>query len=330
MARWLVTGGAGFIGSNLVHRLVADGETVRILDDFSTGKRANVKGLPVSRARVIEGDLRDPKTVNRAVRGCDYVLHQGAVPSVPRSLKDPTTTTDVNVGGTLNVLEAARKAGTVRRVVFASSSSVYGDSPTLPKVETMPLQPLSPYAASKAAGENYARAYSSSLGVEVTVLRYFNVFGPRQDPKGAYAAVVPRFFAAILKGERPVIFGDGQQTRDFTYIDNVIEANLAAATSPRGAGEVLNVACGSRVTIAGLASMIADALDCSTDPKLEPARSGEVRHSLADVSRLESILGVRPLVTLRQGIGKAAEWYGGPRPAGKGSAPKKKGSRRSR
>jgi UDP-glucose 4-epimerase len=166
--------------------------------------------------------------------------------------------------------------------------------------------------------------------VEVTVLRYFNVFGPRQDPKGAYAAVVPRFFAAILKGERPVIFGDGQQTRDFTYIDNVIEANLAAATNPRGAGEVLNVACGSRVTIAGLASMIADSLECSTDPKLEPARGGEVRHSLADVSRLESILGVRPLVTLRQGIGKAAEWYGGPRRTPKQSGAKKKGAGRSR
>jgi UDP-glucose 4-epimerase len=282
---------------------------VRVLDDFSTGRRANLKGLPGSLVRVVEGDLRDARTVARAVKGCEFVLHQGAVPSVPRSLADPRTTTEVNVGGTLNVLEAARRAGGVRRVVFASSSSVYGDSPTLPKVETMPLQPLSPYAASKASGEQYARAYTASMGVDVIILRYFNVFGPRQDPAGAYAAVVPRFFHAILRGERPVIFGDGQQTRDFTHVDNVVDANLAAARSTRGAGEAVNVACGSRVTVLGLAQMIAEALELPVHPRLDASRAGEVRHSLASIDRLESLLGVRPRVSLREGILDAARWY---------------------
>jgi UDP-glucose 4-epimerase len=229
MGRWLVTGGAGFIGSNLVHRLARDGHAVRVLDDFSTGGRSNLAGLP-------EGDLRDPRDVARAVKGAEIVLHQGAVPSVPRSIKDPATTTEVNVLGSVHLLEAARRAGTVKRVVLASSSSVYGDSPTLPKVESMPLLPLSPYAASKAAMEGYARAFSASHGLEVTILRYFNVFGPRQDPKGAYAAVIPRFFEALAAGERPVVYGDGNQTRDFTYVDNVVEANLRAATIPRAAG----------------------------------------------------------------------------------------------
>jgi len=310
MARWLVTGGAGFIGSNLVHRLAAEGEGVRVLDDFSSGRRENLRGLPDGAVEVVEGDLRDAAVVARAVRGCDFVLHQGAIPSVPRSVKDPVATTEVNVLGTLHVLEAARRAGRVRRVVVASSSSVYGDSPTLPKVESMPVQPLSPYAASKAAAEAYARAYNSSLGVEVTVLRYFNVFGPRQDPKGAYAAVVPRFFAAIRAGRRPWIFGDGNQTRDFTFVDNVVEANLRAARAPRAAGEVLNVACGERVTILGLASMIAETLGTTTAPRLGPAREGEVRHSLADIARLEHVLDYTPTVGLRDGLERAAAWFG--------------------
>lgn len=309
MARWLVTGGAGFIGSNIVHRLAADGEHVRVLDDFSTGKKANLRGLPASRVAVVEGDLRDAATVRRAVRGCAYVLHQGAIPSVPRSLRDPAASTAVNVLGTVNLLEAAARAGSVRRVVLASSSSVYGDSPTLPKVESMPLLPLSPYAASKAAMEGFARAFSASRGVEAVILRYFNVFGPRQDPRGAYAAVIPRFFHAILAGERPVVFGDGNQTRDFTFVDNVVEANLRAATLPRAAGEVLNVACGERVTILGLASMIAEALGTKTSPRLEPGRDGEVRHSLADIARMEAVLGLRPAVDLRQGLERAAAWY---------------------
>ncbi len=312
MATWLVTGGAGFIGSNLVHRLAAEGERVRVLDDFSTGRRRNVEGLPKSRVRIIEADLRDGAAVARAARGAEFILHQGAVPSVPRSLKDPRRTTEVNVLGTLNVLEAARRAGSVKRVVFASSSSVYGDTPVLPKVETMPLLPLSPYAASKAAGEAYARAYTSSMGVPVAVLRYFNVFGPRQDPKGAYAAVVPRFFQAVLRGEAPVIYGDGQQTRDFTYVDNVVEANLLAARLPRAAGEILNVACGSRVTIEGLAHMVGEALDLPSKPRMEPGRAGEVRHSLADTSRIEAVLGYRPAVGLRDGLRLAGEWFRSP------------------
>jgi nucleoside-diphosphate-sugar epimerase len=309
MARWLVTGGAGFIGSNIVHRLAADGEAVRVLDDFSSGRRANLRGLPGSKVQVIDGDLRDRAAVAKAVRGVEFVLHQAAVPSVPRSLKDPITTTEVNVLGTVILFEEARKAGTVKRMVLASSSSVYGDSPTLPKIESMPLLPLSPYAASKASMECFARAFSASHGLESTVLRYFNVFGPRQDPAGAYAAVIPRFFHSILKGQRPVIYGDGNQTRDFTFVANVVEANLRAATSPRAAGETLNVACGERVTILGLASMIAETLGETTQPKLEPGRPGEVRHSLADVERMESALGFRPGVDLRRGLELAADWY---------------------
>jgi nucleoside-diphosphate-sugar epimerase len=324
MARWLVTGGAGFIGSGLVHRLAADGERVRVLDDFSTGRRANLRGLPQGLVEVVVGDLRDPKAVAKAVRGCEYVLHQGAIPSVPRSLRDPLRTAEVNVLGTVNLLEAAWKAGCVKRAVLASSSSVYGDTPTLPKIESMPLLPLSPYAASKAAMEAFARAFSASRGLEVTVLRYFNVFGPRQDPAGDYAAVVPRFFHAILRRQRPVVFGDGNQTRDFTYVDNVVEANLRAAASPRAAGEVLNVACGDRVTILGLASMIAETLGTTVSPKLLPAREGEVRHSLADVERMEGVLGFRPAVDIRKGLELAADWYRATVPgARKAAAPAK-------
>ncbi len=322
MAAWLVTGGAGFIGSNFVHRLAADGEKVRVLDDFSTGRRSNLRGLAKGRVQVVVGDLRNAATVARAVKGCAYVLHQGAIPSVPRSLRDPVSTTAVNVLGTVNVLEAAARAGTVERVVLASSSSVYGDSPVLPKVESMPLLPLSPYAASKAAAEAFARAFSASRGVQVVVLRYFNVFGPRQDPNGAYAAVIPRFFHAILRGERAVVHGDGEQTRDFTFVDNVVEANLRAATAARAAGEVLNVATGDRVTILGLASMIAECLGTTTNPRLEPGRDGEVRHSLADISRMEHVLDLRPAVDLKHGLERAAKWYRESLPAGKRKAKK--------
>jgi nucleoside-diphosphate-sugar epimerase len=322
MARWLVTGGAGFIGSSIVRRLAADGEKVRVLDDFSTGRRSNLRGIDKSLLQVVTGDLRRPAVVAAAVKGCDYILHQGAVPSVPRSLKDPKATTEVNVVGTVNLLEAARRAGRVKRVVLASSSSVYGDSPTLPKVENMPLLPLSPYAASKAAMEGYARAFSASHGLEATILRYFNVFGPRQDPNGAYAAVIPRFFHAVLRGERPVVYGDGNQTRDFTFVDNVVEANLRAATAPRAAGETLNVATGERVTILGLASMIAECLGTTTSPLLEPGRDGEVRHSLADVSRMEAVLGLRPAVDLRRGLERAADWYRESMPAKRRKAKK--------
>jgi UDP-glucose 4-epimerase len=267
--------------------------------------------------QVQEGDLREPRDVKRAVKGVEFVLHQGAIPSVPRSLENPAATTEVNVLGTVNLLEACAGAGTVKRVVLASSSSVYGDSPSLPKVESMPLLPLSPYAASKAAMECYARAFSGSLGVQAAVLRYFNVFGPRQDPNGAYAAVIPRFFHAILRRERPVVFGDGNQTRDFTYVDNVVEANLRAATHARAAGEILNVACGERVTILGLASMIGQVLGESVSPRLEKARDGEVRHSLADIARMESVLDLRPAVDLPSGLALAADWYRSTMPGGR-------------
>jgi UDP-glucose 4-epimerase len=327
MARWLVTGGAGFIGSNIVHRLARDGESVRVLDDFSTGRRSNLRGLAPARVQVVEGDLRDRREVRAAIRGVDFVLHQAAIPSVPRSLADPAATTEVNVLGTVHLLEACADAGTVKRVVLASSSSVYGDSPTLPKVESMPLLPLSPYAASKAAMEGYARAFSASRGVEAVVLRYFNVFGPRQDPHGAYAAVIPRFFHALLRGERPVVYGDGNQTRDFTFVDNVVEANLRAATHARAAGETLNVACGERVTILGLASMIAQVLGVAAAPRLEKGRDGEVRHSLADVDRMEAVLDLRPAVDLRSGLERAADWYRESLPGGRGRKRKAKAAK---
>ncbi len=242
MSLYLVTGGAGFIGSNIVERLVRQGERVRVLDNLSTGKRENLVSW-LDRLELIEGDIRDVETVHGAMAGVDYVLHQAALPSVPRSVADPLASHQVNATGTLNVLPAARDAG-VKRLVYASSSSVYGDSPTLPKQEEMPTNPISPYAVSKLAGENYCRVFFRVYGLETVCLRYFNVFGPRQDPTSQYAAVIPRFITAMLDGRRPVIYGDGRQSRDFTYIENVVEANLLACQAKDVAGEVLNIACG--------------------------------------------------------------------------------------
>lgn len=297
---YLVTGGAGFIGSHIAHRLLEIGEDVRILDNFSTGNRANLDALR-GRAEVIEGDIRDPEVVHRAASGIQTIFHQAAEPSVPRSIADPAGTYDVNVSGTLNILLAARDAGCAR-VVFASSSAVYGDAPEMPKSESMLPALLSPYASSKLAGEGLCQVFTRSFGVDAVSLRYFNVFGPRQDPNSAYAAVIPRFLAALTAGERPVIYGDGGQSRDFIYIDNVVDANLKAAVAGGVAGKVYNIAAGSSVTLNQMLTQVAEMLSVDANPHYEPERAGDIRHSLADISAARSDLGFDVSVPFEDGL----------------------------
>ncbi len=311
MSVFLVTGGAGFIGSNLVQRLLEDGHEVRILDDFSTGRRENLSflGDHEGRAEVVEGSIVDPETCREACRGVQYVLHHAALGSVPRSIEDPVTTHRVNSTGTLYLLEAARGAG-VKRFVYAASSSAYGDTPVLPKTESMRESPLSPYASSKLAGEHNCAVYTAAYGLETVALRYFNVFGRRQDPESEYAAVIPRFAKAILKGEEAVIYGDGEQSRDFTYIDDVIEANLLACRVPEAAGEVFNIAGGERIAIGELYSHIARLLGSGEPARREPPRPGDVRHSLADLTKAREVLGFDPRYNIRTGLEAAIDWYG--------------------
>lgn len=297
---YLVTGGAGFIGSHIAHRLLEIGEDVRILDNFSTGNRANLDALRGG-AEVIEGDIRDPEVVHRAASGIQTIFHQAAEPSVPRSIADPAGTYDVNVSGTLNILLAARDAGCAR-VVFASSSAVYGDAPEMPKSESMLPALLSPYASSKLAGEGLCQVFTRSFGVDAVSLRYFNVFGPRQDPNSAYAAVIPRFLAALTAGERPVIYGDGGQSRDFIYIDNVVDANLKAAVAGGVAGKVYNIAAGSSVTLNQMLTQVAEMLSVDANPHYEPERAGDIRHSLADISAAKSDLGFDVSVPFEDGL----------------------------
>ena len=301
----LVTGGAGFIGSHLVDRLLETGWRVRVLDDFSSGRVANIAHLN-GHAEVVRGDLRDRALLAGALAGVEVVFHQGAVPSVPRSVAEPERTNDVNVTGTLGVLEAARQAG-VRRVVFASSSSAYGDTPVLPKVETMAPCPLSPYALQKYAGERYCQLYHRLYGFETVALRYFNVYGPRQDPASEYAAVIPRFVRACLAGEKPTVFGDGEQTRDFTFVGDAVAANLLGAEAPLAAGEVLNVAGGRRVSLNQLLGEIRSLTGSKVEPRYLPARAGDVRDSLADLSRARELLGYEPRVELRDGLARTIE-----------------------
>ena len=307
MTFYLITGGAGFIGSNIVAELVRRGERVRVLDNFATGKRENLAPF-LGQVELTEGDLRHPETVRQAVEGVEYVLHQGALPSVQRSIEDPLTTNEVNARGTLNLLIAARDAG-VKRVVYASSSSIYGDSPTLPKVETMKPAPKSPYAASKLAGEHYCQVFHQVYGLEAVCLRYFNVFGPNQDPTSDYAAIIPKFITAMLRGDRPVIYGDGLQSRDFTPVVNVVEANLLAVDAEDAAGKVLNVACGKRHNLLELVQALNRILDTSLTPIHAAPRPGDVRHSQADVSRAERVLGYRIGVEFEEGLERAVEWY---------------------
>ena len=298
--RTLVTGGAGFIGSNLVRALLARGDDVRVLDNFSTGNRDNLAGLEHD-LELVEGDLRSYERVHAAVRGIEIVFHQGALPSVPRSVQDPLTTTAVNVEGTLNVLLAARDEA-IRRVVNASSSSVYGNGGELPRAETQLPDPISPYAVAKLAAERFSTSFSRVYSMEVVSLRYFNVFGPRQDPLSQYAAVVPRFIRAIATGEPATVYGDGEQSRDFTYVDNVVDANLLAADAASVRGEIVNVATGGSVTVNELADTIGRLLGRSVEKTYEPEREADVRASWADLAEARRLLGYEPRVELEDGL----------------------------
>jgi UDP-glucose 4-epimerase len=304
----LVTGGAGFIGSNLVRFLAASGEPVRVLDDLSTGSLDNVADLEAPLEAIVTGDIRDAALVRRVMEGAEVVYHLAALPSVARSLLDPVSTNSVNVDGTLNVLLAARDAG-VRRVVYASSSSVYGDTPTLPKDENMAQAPLSPYAASKLAGEAYARAFASAFGLETVSLRFFNVFGPRQNPASEYAAAVPRFVTRMLAGERPEIFGDGHQSRDFTFVSNVVRACVLAARAPGASGQAFNVGCGEWISLLDLVQTINDLLETDIQPVFSPPRPGDVRHSQASISQARKVLGYEPEIAVREGLAETLRWF---------------------
>lgn len=303
----LVTGGAGFIGSHLAERLLADGHEVRVLDNFATGRRENLLRLSGA-LELIEGDVQSYERVHVAVRGCEYVFHQAAMPSVPRSVQDPLTSNASNVIGTLNVLLASRDSD-VRRVVFASSSSIYGRNPALPKREDQAPTPISPYAVAKLAGEGYCRSFSEVYGLDTVALRYFNVFGPHQDPLSQYAAVIPNFITAALTTRSPVVYGDGEQTRDFTFVENVIEANLCAMTAQDVTGEALNVACSERISLNGVLAQLASLLDIELEPTYAPERVGDVRHSHADISRARAKLGYAPVVDFREGLARTLTWF---------------------
>jgi UDP-glucose 4-epimerase len=301
----LVTGGAGFIGSHVVRALLDRGDDVRVLDNFSTGNRTNLADLE-GEIDVVEGELRSYERVHAATRGVDLVFHQGALPSVPRSVQDPLTTTAVNVEGTLNLLLAARDEG-VQRVIFASSSSVYGNSGTLPRVESASPDPISPYAVAKLAAERFCASFSRTYGLETVSLRYFNVFGPRQDPSSEYAAAVPRFIAAVAAGEPVPIYGDGEQLRDFTYVANVVEANLLAADAARASGTILNIATGTATSVNGLADAIGEVVGRAVEKQYLPPRPAEVRDSLADIGEARRVLGYEPRIGLQDGLRLTAE-----------------------
>ena len=296
----LITGGAGFIGSHIARTVARAGERVRVMDDFSSGRPANLDDI-AGEIELVHGDLRDVDAVARAADGVEVIYHQGAVPSVPRSVVDPRTTLDVGITGTLNVLLAARDAG-ARRVVFASSSSVYGDTPEMPKREEMTPRPLSPYAISKLSAEQLCGVFTRLYGLETVALRYFNVFGPNQDPTSQYAAVIPKFIAAVAAGERPTIYGDGEQSRDFTYIDNVVDANLRAATAPEAAGRVFNIASGRAITVNRMLALVGELLGKPAEAERVDPRPGDIRDSLADISAAREVLGYEPAVSFEDGL----------------------------
>ena len=305
MASYLVTGGAGFIGSHLAEELARRGDTVRVADSLVTGKRRNIQHIPA--VEFLEGDLADAGVAERAVQGMDYVLHQAAIPSVPRSVMDPVTSHRANVDATLNVLVAARKAG-VKRLVFAGSSSEYGDAPELPKREDMPSSPLSPYALQKTIGTGYCRLFTRLYGFETVVIRYFNVFGPRQDPGSPYSGVISLFSTALIEGRQPVIYGDGEQTRDFTYVANVVDGVLRACTAPAAAGEVINVACGTRISLNELLRVMNRIVGTNLGARYEDGRPGDVRDSQADISKARALLGYMPSVGLEEGLRHTLDW----------------------
>jgi nucleoside-diphosphate-sugar epimerase len=306
MAHYLVTGGAGFIGSHLCEELARRGETVRVVDSLITGKRANL--AHVQNVEFIEGDLADFSVATRAVHGVDYVLHQAAIPSVPRSVEDPITSNRANIDASLNLLVAARDAK-VKRVVYAGSSSAYGNSPTMPKVETMPTAPLSPYALQKLVAEQYCQMFTTLYGLETVTIRYFNVFGPRQDPSSPYSGVISLFIKALFEGQRPKIFGDGEQTRDFTYVANVVDGVLRACQAKNAAGEVINVATNGRVSLNQLFTTLQRLVGANVQPIYEQPRAGDVRDSQADITKAARLLGYTPLVTFDDGLAKTVEWY---------------------
>jgi len=307
MAKYLVTGGAGFIGSNIVEELVRRKQEVVVIDDLSTGKRENIEPL-LETITFIEGDIRDRELVRGALDGVDYVLHQAALASVPRSIENPILVNEVNVSGTLILLDESRRAG-VKRFVYAASSSAYGDTEVLPKREDMNPAPLSPYAISKLTGEYYCSVYYKVYGLKTISLRYFNVFGPRQDPNSQYAAVIPIFITKLLKGESPTIFGDGEQSRDFTYVSNVVNANLLAATSENAKGQVVNIACGERYTLNELLGILKRMTGKNIEAVYTDPRPGDVKHSQADISLAKKLLGFRPEISFEEGLKKTVEWY---------------------
>jgi UDP-glucose 4-epimerase len=308
MALYLITGAAGFIGSNLSRTLLARGEKVRGIDNFSTGKRDNLVGLETM--DLVAGDINDTGLMNRVCAGVDYVLHQAALPSVPRSVKDPVSTHQACLSGTLSVLLAARDAN-VKRVVYAGSSSAYGDTPTLPKHEEMLPRPISPYAVAKLGGEQYMQCFWRVYGLETVTLRYFNVFGPYQDPTSFYSGVLAKFTTQMLHGEQPTIFGDGEQSRDFTFIENVVEANLLSCTAPaeKVAGNVFNAATGKRITLNETFRALCDLTGYSGVPNYSPVREGDIKDSLADISRAREAFGYVPKIDFRDGLRRTVEWY---------------------
>jgi len=310
MANALVTGGAGFIGSNLTEALLQRGHFVRVLDDFSTGKRENLIFNKVySSLEIIEGDIRDLSTCQKATKGTEYLFHQAALPSVQRSIEDPETSNAVNVGGTLNILLAARDEK-VKRVIYASSSSIYGDTPTLPKHEEMPPNPLSPYALQKYIGEQYCRLFCQLYGLDTVSLRYFNIFGPKQDPNSLYSAVIPKFIDALLHDHSPIIFGDGEQSRDFTYIENVVQANLLAISANNLHGGAINIACGKRTSLNRLLNILKEIVGSKLSPIYEDPRQGDVEHSLADICKGKEILNYKPTVGIEIGLKKTVDFFG--------------------
>jgi len=306
---YLVTGGAGFIGSHIVESLVNQQQDVRVLDNFLTGKRENIADF-IGGIDLIEGDIRDFKTCEKALDGVDFVLHQAALPSVPRSIEDPILTNEINVSGTLNLLVASKNAK-AKRFVFASSSSVYGDDPILPKEEGMEGIPLSPYAVSKIVGEKYCQVFSQNYNLDTVSLRYFNVFGPRQDPDSQYSAVIPIFITKIKEGVSPTIFGDGEQSRDFTFVRNVVEANLLALEAHNVSGEIINIACGDSITVNTLFKKIRDFHKKDIDPVYDTPRPGDILHSFADITKANKLLGYETTVSFDAGLEETILWFSG-------------------
>jgi UDP-glucose 4-epimerase len=307
MDKFLVTGGAGFIGSNICKKLISQNCFVRVVDNLLTGKKSNLAGI-LDKIEFIEADMGDHAVAAKGMEGIDVVLHQGALPSVPRSVDDPAATHKHCINATFTLLLAARDAK-IKRFVYAASSSAYGNTPTLPKVETMPVNPLSPYAAAKLMGEYYCSVFYKVFSLETISLRYFNVFGPHQDPTSQYAAAIPAFVTSILKDTPPTIYGDGQQSRDFTYVDNVVEANLLAARAKKTQGEVVNIACGEAITVNAIIEMINEITGKSVKPVYAPPRKGDVKHSLADITAAKKLLGFKPVVSFKAGLSKAIDWY---------------------